>query len=149
MMNTDTDLMLVRFGIPSGHPNLPAWLCPSGNGIGLFLVGRALDHALEKAGLLGDEFAGAWYGELNCGMVLLTVKDWRGAVEPIRAELEVCGLSGFAVIARFDPAEIVWRVAWPGQSAGDVMEMPDLKTIAAALREHRERIGAAMGVIGD
>jgi hypothetical protein len=102
------------------HVGVPAqWLggaeavaFPPGNWTGTAILERALSHALRGAGLLAGDGSAA--GDLfRNAFLLFPVTTPLPALRVVIAELKATKLSGLAEVGWFDPAEEIWRTAWP------------------------------------
>ena len=93
---------------------------PEGNGIGLMILARTLELALETNGQ--ECLTAMWYGKLNRGDIVLPVKSDVLALEVVQPELQRLTLSHFTSYGTFDFDAHQWRELFP--NSGRQFEAP-------------------------
>lgn len=72
---------------------------------------RGIERADELAGLAST---------LSFSVLVVQVRDWRGAIDSLRRDLEDLKFTNFAVVAHWDAEERYWRSAFPAHPSFDV-----------------------------
>lgn len=114
-----------------------ATLFPVDNYLGTLILARVLTLALEKAGVLRECAFGI--GPLNDSHFRANVTDHRAALLTVKTELANLNLLRGATLAYYDPAELIFRVAYP--QTGEVFEeLPDISPIRQATHDFLQRV---------